>query len=61
MGFPEFFEKTICSIHLIRGIYPYGASLLIPIDFRLDWAIFGPLGIKKLSEMGQIWGFRNFL
>ena len=50
MRFPEFFEKTIDSIHFIPGIYPFGASLLTPIYFRAPSLIFGPLVDKYLAE-----------
>ena len=33
IGCPELFKKTIGSIHYIPGIYPYGVSLLTPIQF----------------------------
>ena len=52
MGFPELFEKTIGSIHFIRGIYPYVVSLLTPIHFRVPSLIFGPLVAKYLAENG---------
>ena len=52
MGFPELFEKTIGSIHFIPGIYPYGASLLTPIHFRVPSLIFGPLVATYLAENG---------
>ena len=52
MGFPELFEKTIGSIHYTLGIYPYGASLLTPIHFRVPSFIFGPLVAKYLAENG---------
>ena len=41
MGFPEFFEKTIGSIHYIPGIYPYVASLLTPMHFRVPSLFIG--------------------
>ena len=49
-GFPELFEKTIGSIHFIPGIYPYGVSLLIPIQFCVPSLILGPLMAKYLAE-----------
>ena len=52
MEFPNFFEKTIGSIHFIPGIYPYGVSLLTPIHFRVPSLIFGPLVAKYLDENG---------
>ena len=52
MGFPEYFEKTIGSIHFIPGIYPYGVSLLTPIHFCAPSLIFGPLVAKYLAENG---------
>ena len=58
MGFLELFEKTIGSIDFIPGIYPYGMSLLTPIDFRVTSLIFSPSVAKYLAEK---WGFRNFL
>ena len=33
IGFPELFEKNVGSFHFIPGIYPYGVSLLTPINF----------------------------
>ena len=50
MGFPELFEKTIGSIYVIPGIYPYRVSLLTPIHFRVPSLIFGPLVAKYLAE-----------
>ena len=52
MGFPELFEKNIGPIHFIRGIYPYGVSLLTPIHFYDPSLIFGPLVAKYLAENG---------
>ena len=52
MGFPEHFEKTIGSIILIPGIYPYGESLLNPIDLRVPGLFFDPLVAKYLAENG---------
>ena len=52
MGFPEPFEHTICSIHFIPGIYPYGVRLLSPIHFRVPSLIFGPLVAKYWAENG---------
>ena len=52
MGFPELFEKTVGSIHLIPGIYPYGVSFLTPIHCHVPSLIFGPLVAKYLAENG---------
>ena len=52
MGFAEFFEKTIGSIHFIPGIYPYGVSLLTPIHLCVPSLIFSPLVAKYLAENG---------
>ena len=52
MGFPELFEKTICSIYFTRGVYPYGVSFLTPIHFRVTSLIFGPLVARYLAENG---------
>ena len=51
-GFRNFLKKTIGSIHFIPGIYPYGASLLTPIYFRVPSLIFDPLVVKYLDENG---------
>ena len=48
--FPELFEKTIGSIHFIPGIYPYGVSLLTPINFSVPSLIVAPLVAKYLAE-----------
>ena len=52
MGFPDFFEKTIGSIHVIPGIYPYRVSFLTPINFHAPSLIFGPLVAKYLAKNG---------
>ena len=49
MGFLEFKEKTIGSIHYIPGIYPYGVSFLTPIHFSVPSLIFDPLVAKYLA------------
>ena len=51
MGFPKLFEKTICSIHFIPGVYPYGWSFSTPIHFCVPSLIFGPLVAKYLAEL----------
>ena len=61
MGFPEFFLKTIGSIHFIPGIYPYWVSFLTPIHFRVPSLILGPLVAKYLAENGISVTFWNFL
>ena len=58
MGFPELFEKTIGPIHFIPGIYPYGMSLLTPIQFGVPSLIFGLLVAKHLAEKG-VSGFKK--
>ena len=58
MGFPEFFEKPIGSIHFIPSIYPYGVSFLTPMHFCVPSPIFGPLVAKYLAPK---WGFWDFL
>ena len=54
MGFPELFEKTICPIHFIPGIYPYGVSLLTldPNTFPCSWPHFRLSGGQYLAENG---------
>ena len=52
MGFWNFFEKTIGSIHFIPGIYLCGVSLLTPVHFRVPSLIFGPLVAKYLAKNG---------
>ena len=52
MGFPEFFEKIVGSIHFVPGINPYGVSLLTPIHCRVPSLIFDPLVAKYLAENG---------
>ena len=46
-GFPQFFAKTVGSIHFIPGIYTYGVSLWTSIDFHVRALIFGPLVAKN--------------
>ena len=60
MGFPELFVKTICSIHFIPGIYPYGVSLLTPIHFRVPSLVCGPLVAKYLCYNGTTVSFCVF-
>ena len=54
MGFPELKKnkKTIGSIHYIPGIYLMGASLLIPIHFRVPSLISGSLVAIYLAKNG---------
>ena len=52
MGFPERFEKIICPIEFIPGIYPYGVSLLTHIHFRVHSLIFG-FGGYFLDKVGS--------
>ena len=40
------------SIHFIPGMYPYWASLLTPLHFRIPSLIFGHLVAKYLAENG---------
>ena len=45
-------SATVRFPTVIPGIYPYGASLLTPIHFRVPSLIFGPLVSKYLAENG---------
>ena len=57
--FPEFFKKTIGSIHFIPGINPYGVSLLTPNYFCVTPLFIGPLVAKYLAKNGVSGTFRK--